>query len=123
MTHPHGPAEQPSRLSVSHSTASDIEIVTAKGEIDASNIAVLTTALACPDAASRAPRRVLDLGAVTFMDSTGINALLTAHRQAEEAGGWLRLANMDGPVLRLVELVGIDQVIACYPSVELARTS
>ncbi|WP_394425596.1 STAS domain-containing protein [Streptomyces sp. SGAir0957] len=115
------PAGAPARLSITRDTTAGIEVLTAAGEIDASSIPALSAALsAANDGAAEKPRTVLDLGAVTFMDSTGINALLTAHRAAAEAGGWLRLAALNGPVQRVVELIGVNHVLSCHPSVAQA---
>ncbi|MFJ4715529.1 STAS domain-containing protein [Streptomyces sp. NPDC088785] len=112
-------AVQPSaRLSITRASHADAEVLTAAGEIDASTIPLLSEALSgASTATAGGARTVLDLSAVTFMDSTGINALLTGHRAAEEAGGWLRLAGLDGPVWRVVELVGVHHVLSCHPSV------
>ncbi|MFI7293605.1 hypothetical protein [Streptomyces sp. NPDC050121] len=36
--------------------------------------------------------------------------------------GWLRLAGAQEPVLRLLEIVGLDKVIGCHPTVDQALT-
>ncbi|MEV1025929.1 STAS domain-containing protein [Streptomyces sp. NPDC050264] len=120
----HDTAEPSALLTIARSSVSGIRLLTARGEIDASSAPELTEALTGHvGEAGEPPRTVLDLGAVTFMDSTGVNALLIAHRVMAEAGGWIRLACLDGPVRRLVELVGVDSVIACHPSVDQALGS
>ena len=58
----------------------------------------------------------VDLAAVTFMDSSGINIFLAAHRALSEAGGWLRLAAAGESVLRTLQIVGIDEIINCHPT-------
>ncbi|MEJ8667549.1 STAS domain-containing protein [Streptomyces sp. MS1.AVA.1] len=60
------------------------------------------------------PGVVADMSGVSFMDSTGINILITVHRDLAEAGGRLRLAAPTGPVLHTIRLVGIDTVIDCH---------
>jgi stage II sporulation protein AA (anti-sigma F factor antagonist) len=35
-------------------------------------------------------------------------------------GGWLRLAGAAPPVLRVIQLVGIDGFIECHPTVQQA---
>ncbi|WP_328876981.1 STAS domain-containing protein [Streptomyces sp. NBC_00299] len=60
------------------------------------------------------PRVVADMSGVSFMDSTGINIVITVHRDLAEAGGLLRLAAPTGPVLHTIRLVGIDTVIDCH---------
>ncbi|WP_436840679.1 STAS domain-containing protein [Streptomyces griseoloalbus] len=65
---------------------------------------------------------MLDLAGVSFMDSSGINILIAAHQALTETGGWLRLAGAHGPVLRVMELVGIDTLIDCHPTPHHALT-
>ena len=52
---------------------------------------------------------VLDLGEVTFMDSTGIRLILQAREHALRHGGELRLVRGPEPVMRVLELVGLDE--------------
>ncbi|MFJ4716406.1 STAS domain-containing protein [Streptomyces sp. NPDC088785] len=121
MTEPHDVPERPAGLTITRDVADDVAVLRVRGEIDADTVLPLADALATVTGAPAGrPYAVLDLGAVTFMDSTGINVLLTAHQTVREAGGWLRLACCDGPVRRVLEMVGVDQVIACYASVERA---
>ncbi|MGW0338134.1 STAS domain-containing protein [Streptomyces sp. NPDC003011] len=99
-----------------------IEIVTLSGQIDYSIRDHLHYALLPPDGA-RPPRTVVDLSGVTFIDSTGINALIAAHRAATTAHGWLRLAAPQEPVLHLLRLLGVDLVIPCYPALRQALSA
>lgn len=58
-------------------------------------------------AAAHGHRLVFDLRRVTFMDSTGIKVILAANERAEV------VMRAPGPVVRkLLELTGIDQVVA-----------
>ncbi|MFD4552675.1 STAS domain-containing protein [Streptomyces sp. NPDC058466] len=66
------------------------------------------------------PRIVVDLSRVTFMDSTGINIFIAAHRSLTEAGGWIRLAAPTEAVLRLLQIVGVDAVIDCRETLRQA---
>ncbi|MFI0242213.1 STAS domain-containing protein [Streptomyces sp. NPDC016845] len=67
-----------------------------------------------------APRIVVDLAAVRFMDSAGLSILLTAHHRAAKAGGRLRLAGASEQVLAVLERVGVAAVIGAYPTVAAA---
>ncbi|WP_308439527.1 STAS domain-containing protein [Streptomyces griseomycini] len=69
------------------------------------------------------PRTVVDLSGVPFMDSSGVNVLLTFYRATHGTQGWLRIAGARPPVLRLLQVLGIDAVIACRPTLEQALTS
>lgn len=113
---------RPPRLSIEHSTADGIRVVTLSGEIDHTVKDVLSAALLPRDGTEGegAPRIVADLGGVTFMDSSGINVLIDVHKSVSAAQGWLRLAAVREPVLRIVRLVGLDTVIACHATVEQA---
>lgn len=94
-------------------------VITVCGEIDYSSGHRLSHLLT--DACTRlAPRIVVDLSEATFMDSDGLNMVLIAHHQAAMAGGWLRLAGAGERVLRILQIVGVDTVIAVHPTVARA---
>ncbi|MER5472831.1 STAS domain-containing protein [Streptomyces sp. NPDC002935] len=113
---------QSGHFSVNHSTVGGVRVVTVCGELDHLVRDRLGEALnqAADDAP---PRTVADLTGVTFMDSSGINALIGAHRAATDAQGWIRLAGAQQSVLRVMQLVGIDELIPCYPTVSQALES
>ncbi|WP_432029892.1 STAS domain-containing protein [Streptomyces sp. 1222.5] len=110
---------QPDRLTTEHHTTDGVRIVTAHGEIDNSVTDLFSQALQ-PEAGALSPRIVADLSGITFMDSSGINVLITAHRHVSEAQGWLRIAGAQPSVERLLQLVGVDTVISCHPTVQQA---
>ncbi|MFJ9246587.1 STAS domain-containing protein [Streptomyces sp. NPDC101776] len=111
-------AGQPGRLSVRTDIVDGTLVVAAAGEIDHQTGGSLREALDPPEGA--APRVVIDLSAVTFMDSSGINILIAVHSSLAESGGWLRLAGAAPSVLRIIQLVGIDGFIDCHPTVQQA---
>ncbi|MER8199754.1 STAS domain-containing protein [Streptomyces microflavus] len=112
----------PGHLSVTRTVSGGIGVVTASGEIDHESVGQLREAL-LPGGAPQPGRVVLDLGAVTFMDSSGINVLVTAYHALKDTQGWLRLARPPAPVLRTIELVSLDTVLTSYPTVEQAATA
>ncbi|MEU6772639.1 STAS domain-containing protein [Streptomyces sp. NPDC046759] len=85
------------------SVTDGIHVLTVAGEIDHQTGDILAQALDVSDAPR--PQVVVDLGQVTFLDSSGINILITAHRTLTEAGGWLRLAQPRPAVQRVLYLV------------------
>ncbi|MFI9567916.1 STAS domain-containing protein [Streptomyces rishiriensis] len=112
-------ADRPVRLSARQRTVEGIRVVVLRGEIDDDVKDQLSAALRIENAA--APTRIVaDLSEVTFMDSSGINVFVAAHRQMSGAGGWVRIAGAQKPVLHVLQLVGIDAVIPCHPTVEQA---
>ncbi|MFD8373524.1 STAS domain-containing protein [Streptomyces sp. NPDC059688] len=114
-------SEQPGRLSIVATTADGIRVLTPAGEIDHHTGDALRQAL--DFSATAEPRIVVDLQQVTFMDSSGINLLIAAHSARGEAGGWLRLAGAPAPVLRVLEMVGLNTFIDCHTSLEEALTA
>ncbi|MGW6891064.1 STAS domain-containing protein [Streptomyces chartreusis] len=117
MTDTHGAARP--GLSIEHTAVDGIQVIALRGEIDHAVTGELTEALLSYGRVTP-PRTVVDLSGVTFMDSSGINALIAAHQGMSDAQGWLRIAGAQASVLRVLELVGLDQVIGCHPTVEQA---
>ncbi|MGW7418626.1 STAS domain-containing protein [Streptomyces sp. NPDC054813] len=103
-------------LSVTRTDVDGITVLGLRGEIDHESVGALTRSMppADPTAGSRV---VVDLSGVTFMDSSGINALIAAHQVTRAARGWLRLAGVRDSVLRTVQLVGLDTLATCHPTV------
>ncbi|MFD3505029.1 STAS domain-containing protein [Streptomyces sp. NPDC058678] len=106
-------------LSIDHTAVDDVRVVTLRGEIDHTVKNELTEALLSYGSVTR-PRTVVDLSGVSFMDSSGINVLIAAHQSMSDAQGWLRMAGAQASVLRVLELVGLDQVTGCHSTVEQA---
>ncbi|MEU9522788.1 STAS domain-containing protein [Streptomyces sp. NPDC048224] len=114
-------AEPPAAgLSAEQRMVDDTLVVTLRGEIDQDSKAVLSEALLQTEADTKVPRVVADLSDVTFMDSVGINYFVHAQQQADGAGGWVRIAGAQQPVLRVLQLVGLDALIPCYATVDQA---
>jgi anti-sigma B factor antagonist len=66
---------------------------------------------------------VADLTSTTFCDSLGARQMVLAHRHARALGAELRLALPSGGVRRVLELLGLDQVLLLYPTVESALSA
>ena len=54
---------------------------------------------------------ILDLGGVTFMDSSGIAVLLRAHRQVGELGGSMTVVNGPDQAARVLRAAGLQRLI------------
>src|SRR5437879_2459421 len=61
-------------------------------------------------------RLVIDLEGVSFVDSSGIGALIAGLKRARGAGGELRIAAAGEPVLTVLKLTTIDRVLRPYVS-------
>ena len=80
--------------------------VNVAGEIDSSNCGQLEAALIglSPAAGSRVD---VDLGGVSFIDSSGLRALLTGQRAIEEQSASMRVVSPSTTVRRLFEITGL----------------
>ena len=73
---------------------------------------------------SRGTRRmILDLGDLAFMDSTGMQVLLSVHTVLSVRGGTMALVSPQPVVARILERTGADQYIPVYGSLEDAQTA
>lgn len=63
-----------------------------------------------------APRVVLDLSGVDFMDSTGLSVVIDAWREAEGRGGSLRLARAQRQAAKVLRITSLDAVFPIYAS-------
>ncbi|MGW1065217.1 STAS domain-containing protein [Streptomyces aureus] len=109
----------PQRMTVTSANSGDVVVLTVSGEIDQATVRPLVDGLDLGPLAGR-PQVVVDLERVSFMDSSGINTLLTAHRGFTRAQGWLRLAGVPASVHRTLRAVGVDEVIPSYATLHEA---
>ena len=99
------PAEA-TRLDIETSSEEGRAVVTLDGEIDPHTTSVLDTAV--DEAVGDGTTVVLDLGAVSFIDSAGLRSLIRAQRVASEAGGTLVLRNVRASARRILDITGLD---------------
>jgi anti-anti-sigma factor len=103
------PPDRPALLVDVHSDTDGARVVVADGEIDLETSPKLGDVLS--DALADGARRVvLDLRAVTFIDSTGISLLLTSAEQARRDGIELCIAP-SALVRRVLGIAGVDLVL------------
>ena len=84
-------------------------LITAAGEVDMATAPQLQEAIVAQVDGKRVDV-VVDLAAVTFLDSSGIAALIRARRRVGELGGTLTLRNPEPRVRKTLHLTGVDQV-------------
>jgi anti-sigma B factor antagonist len=104
----------PDHFSVSSDPSPGVVTVIVSGEVD------LDTAPTVRDEVLRhlhgGAAVHLDLGDVTFMDSSGLHVLLATSRRAALVGAELRLVRVSVRVQRLIELTGTQAVLEQPPA-------
>lgn len=65
-------------------------------------------------------RIVVDMAETTFLDSSGLGAIIAGLKAARQAGGDLRIARPTAAVQSVLELTNLDRVLRARPSVEEA---
>lgn len=102
------------RISV-ETTPQGAAVVSAEGELDAYVAPELTECLAT---ASKARNVALDLGGVSFMDSTALGIVVRTVREIGERGGGVRLVLPRTSARRIFEITMLDQVLPLAESRE-----
>ncbi|MDP9848513.1 STAS domain-containing protein [Streptosporangium lutulentum] len=93
-------------IDVDHHERPGCTVVTVIGDIDRNSSPLLRETIQELISAHRT-RIVVDVGGITFCDSTGLRALLSGARTTSEAGGWLRLAEVRGHLERLLRMTDL----------------
>ena len=89
-------------------TAEDgVARVEVSGELDLASAPELERELLAYVADPTCREIVLDLRAVTFIDSSGLRAVLVGSREATDAGRRLRVRPGTGQMLRVIELADV----------------
>jgi anti-anti-sigma factor len=99
-----------------HRLADGTVVVHVRGELDLASAAILRDGLSARVIEMRPPLVVVDLGLVTFMDSTALNSLLSVQRNARGIGASLRVVNPSRFVAHLIETAGLAEALG-YRSV------
>jgi anti-sigma B factor antagonist len=71
-------------------------------------------------AAQAPPKIVVDLGKVSYMNSTGLGALVRANAHCQNRGGWLRIARAGSRIKNVFLVTRLVFVFDTYESVEEA---
>jgi anti-sigma B factor antagonist len=63
---------------------------------------------------------IVDLSALTYVDSAGIGMLIGCNGQMEQAGGRFRITGIQGGVAKSFEIVHVDRIVTVLETVEAA---
>jgi anti-anti-sigma factor len=106
--------ESPFEVS-SDARGSDVTVVTARGEIDQGTAPLLERRLL--EAVDRSVPVVVDLSAVSYIDSSGFRIL---HRTAIQCAVVV-VVPPGAPTLRAIQLAGLAETVPTFPDLERAR--
>lgn len=86
-------------------------VISLDGDLELATIAPVAAELQRAES-SDWRRLVVDLRELSFLDSTGINLLTTAHARCCGAGRSFSVMSSDGPVKRVLEVCGVLAILS-----------
>jgi anti-sigma B factor antagonist len=111
-------------LDISQRTVDGTVVVEVAGEVDLATAPELHAAIVTALRAAGNGGCVADLTAVTFLGSPGLAALLNAAQVAEHRREPLKIVvDANRPVIRPIEITGLDHVLRLYHTVDEALQS
>ena len=81
-------------------------------EIDRATVEAFESEIELPDEPCRL---VVDLHDVTFIDSSGVRALIVAHHRANEVGSSLVVCNLGASIQRVLDVLGARELLEGAP--------
>ena len=104
-------------LSISNDVRDEVTVVHVGGEIDVYTAPVLRDHLD-GHISQGCHHLVVDLGEVSFMDSTGLGVLVGRLKLVRVKNGTLRLVCSSERILKVFAITGLDKVFQIFPSVD-----
>jgi anti-anti-sigma factor len=111
--------QMPPQLQTTVTTSQETAVLDVTGEIDATTAEELGSAIA--GAFLHVSRLVVDLGAVSFMDSTGISVIMRELQDESRPPGAIVLRDPGPQVRRLLAITNLDQIVSIEDG-ELSNT-
>jgi anti-sigma B factor antagonist len=104
-------------LSIHVHKKGETQVFELSGSLDLATAPTVRAALV--EAAEHGSHRIIvDLNRVEFLDSTGLGALIGAHRRSKEQGGEVSLTVPEGQILRLLRITGLLKVFGVYATLD-----
>ncbi|GAA5194636.1 hypothetical protein GCM10023322_59460 [Rugosimonospora acidiphila] len=102
-------------LSVSASRSGDTTRLSLTGEVDLSTVDALQEEIAASVEAEDVASLIIDLSGVTFLDSSGISALLKGRRLADDRQKTFRVEAARDMVREVLNITGVWEHLAGRP--------
>ena len=97
-------------LGIQSARQGEEHVISLDGDLEIANASAIESELNYVQAGD-CSRIVLDLRRLSFLDSTGIHFLISAHERARASGKPLALVVDDGPVLRVLDVCGALSIL------------
>jgi anti-sigma B factor antagonist len=101
-------------FAVSEAVVGGVPIVAVRGEIDIATAPQFRHRLMTL-ADGNPPLAIVDLDAVTFLDSTALGVLVNAVDERRDAGGDVHFVVTEPHVIKVLSITGLDEVFSIYP--------
>lgn len=110
-------------LQIEHQVLDNTLVVTVAGELDLETAPRLRVLVDSELAHSGARNLLLDLAAVSFLDSSGLGAILGRYRTVAATGGKMGIAGATTSVKRVLRLSGVAQIVSLFNTRETGLRS
>jgi stage II sporulation protein AA (anti-sigma F factor antagonist) len=104
------------RFEVTRRAIRGAQVVALAGDVDLATVEDVQMHLDAAISGDR-PRVVVDMGRVTFVDSSFLHSLIRTWRRAQRAGGELAIVCVDPAIRRSLDVFGISKEIDVYDDV------
>lgn len=108
-------------FSISWELNGNVAVVTLSGRVDSVTAAKLDAELL--KIVNGNKKIVMDLKDVVYMSSAGVRAIARALQSVQKSEGGVKLVGIRKPVVRVLQTIGLTEVLKSYPSVEEAVAS
>jgi anti-sigma B factor antagonist len=108
-------------FSISWELNGNVVVVTLSGRVDSVTAAKLDAELL--KIVNENKKIVMDLKDVVYMSSAGVRAIARALQSVQKSEGGVKLVGIRKPVVRVLQTIGLTEVLKSYPSVEEAVAS
>jgi anti-sigma B factor antagonist len=107
-------------LTLDKETRNGVHILHARGRITLGDGSLLLRDSVKSSLAEGAVRIVLDLGEVSYMDSSGLGELVSAYTSVTSQGGKIVFAGLQKRISELLQITKLYTVFEVYDTVDLA---
>jgi len=91
----------------------NVDVLTLAGRLDAASAKDVKRAVHDLTRKNRV-KIVMDMGEVTFMDSSGLGSLVASLRSVNKLGGDIKIASLQEPVRVIIELTRLHRVFEVF---------